>query len=115
MTEALGHIVPLKVLVAVFVDPVGADRADGGRRQCGPGQPESLRGLAHRRREGEPGGALLHAPALRPAVPAGGFLGCLGFVVLFISLVLTDAAAYRPSLIPGEAPAMQKVHTPSGK
>jgi cytochrome c oxidase subunit IV len=36
------------------------------------------------------------------------FLVCIGFVVLFISGALTDAAAYRPSLIPGEAPAMQK-------
>ena len=42
------------------------------------------------------------------------FLGCLGFVVLFISLVLTDAAAYHPSVNPGEAPDMQKVHTPLG-
>jgi cytochrome c oxidase subunit 4 len=43
------------------------------------------------------------------------FLGCLGFVVLFISLVLTDAAAYYPSVNRGEAPDMQKVHTPFGR
>jgi cytochrome c oxidase subunit 4 len=43
------------------------------------------------------------------------FLGCLGFVVLFISGVLTDAAAYSPSLNPGQAPEMQKIHTPFGR
>jgi cytochrome c oxidase subunit 4 len=43
------------------------------------------------------------------------FLGCLGFVVLFISGVLTDAAAYSHSLTPGEAPDMQKIHTPFGR
>jgi cytochrome c oxidase subunit 4 len=42
------------------------------------------------------------------------FLGCLGFVVLFISLALTDARAYAPSLVPGQAPAMKDVHTPFG-
>lgn len=42
------------------------------------------------------------------------FLGCLGFVVLFISLALTDTRAYHPSVIPGQAPAMKDVHTPFG-
>lgn len=42
------------------------------------------------------------------------FLGCLGFVVLFISLALTDTRAYHPSVIPGQAPAMKNVHTPFG-
>jgi cytochrome c oxidase subunit IV len=42
------------------------------------------------------------------------FLGCLGFVVLFISLVLTDTRAYSPTLIPGQAPDMKQVHTPLG-
>jgi cytochrome c oxidase subunit IV len=43
------------------------------------------------------------------------FLGCLAFVVLFISLVLTDTAAYAPSMKTGQAPNMQKVHTPFGR
>ena len=43
------------------------------------------------------------------------FLGCLGFVVLFISLVLTDAADYSRSIQPGQAPSMQKVHVPFGR
>ena len=42
------------------------------------------------------------------------FLGCVGFVVLFLSLVLTDTRAYSPSVIPGQAPAMKDVHTPFG-
>jgi cytochrome c oxidase subunit IV len=43
------------------------------------------------------------------------FLGCLLFVVIFISLVLKDAQSYRPSLTPGEAPAMKDVHRPFGQ
>ncbi len=43
------------------------------------------------------------------------FLGCLAFVVLFISLVLTDAAGYSRSIQPGQAPSMQKVHVPFGR
>lgn len=43
------------------------------------------------------------------------FLGCLGFVVLFISGVLTDAQAYAPSLTPGQAPAMRGEHVPLGR
>ena len=43
------------------------------------------------------------------------FLGCLAFVVLFISLVLTDAADYSRSIQPGQAPSMQKVHVPFGR
>jgi caa(3)-type oxidase subunit IV len=42
------------------------------------------------------------------------FLGCLGFVVLFISLVLTDTRAYNPSIHPGQAPGMKGVHAPLG-
>jgi cytochrome c oxidase subunit IV len=40
------------------------------------------------------------------------FLGCLLFVVIFISLVLKDTQAYHPSVIPGEGKAMKGVHTP---
>lgn len=42
------------------------------------------------------------------------FLGCLAFVVLFISLVLTDARANFPTETTHEAPAMKDVHTPFG-
>jgi len=42
------------------------------------------------------------------------FLGCLAFVILFISLVLTDARANFPSETTREAPAMKNVHTPFG-
>lgn len=42
------------------------------------------------------------------------FLGCLGFVVLFIALVLTDTRAYAPTLLPDQAPQMKDVHTPFG-
>jgi cytochrome c oxidase subunit IV len=43
------------------------------------------------------------------------FLGCLLFVVIFISLVLKDTQSYRHSLIPSEAPAMKGVHRPFGQ
>ena len=43
------------------------------------------------------------------------FLGCLMFVVLFISLVLTDAADYSRWIQPGQAPLMQKEHVPFGR
>jgi cytochrome c oxidase subunit 4 len=42
------------------------------------------------------------------------FLGCLGFVVLFIGLVLTDLQAISPTVTPGEGPAMHGVHAPFG-
>jgi cytochrome c oxidase subunit IV len=40
------------------------------------------------------------------------FLGCLLFVVIFISLVLKDSQAYHHSVIPGEGKAMKGVHAP---
>jgi len=43
------------------------------------------------------------------------FAICLAFVVLFISLVLTDTQANRPSLLSEEAKSMQGVHTPFGR
>lgn len=43
------------------------------------------------------------------------FVGCLGFVVLFISLVLTDTQDYARQVIPGQAPGMKSVHTPFGE
>jgi cytochrome c oxidase subunit 4 len=42
------------------------------------------------------------------------FLGCLAFVVLFISGVLTDSHAYRHQIIPGEGSGMKDFHTPLG-
>ena len=115
MSEALGHIVPLKVLAAVFVTllaltalTVAAASVDLGNLNLYvalliAGVKASLVVLY-----------FMHLRYDRPFLLVV-FIGCLGFVVLFISLVLTDAAAYRPSLTPGEAPAMQKVHTPLGK
>jgi cytochrome c oxidase subunit IV len=43
------------------------------------------------------------------------FLGCLLFVVIFISLVLKDSQTYHSSQIPGQAPAMKNVHQPFGQ
>jgi cytochrome c oxidase subunit 4 len=42
------------------------------------------------------------------------FLGCLMFVVLFISAVLTDDSAYRHQVSNGEGDEMKKVYTPMG-
>jgi cytochrome c oxidase subunit 4 len=115
MTEALSHVVPMKVLAAVFVTllaltalTVAAAGVDLGNLNLYvalliAGVKASLVVLY-----------FMHLRYDRPFLLVV-FIGCLGFVVLFISLVLTDAAAYRPSLIPGEAPAMEKVHKPLGK
>ena len=43
------------------------------------------------------------------------FLGCLAFVVLFISLVLTDTQSYQPSVLPGQAQSMKDVYQPFGR
>jgi cytochrome c oxidase subunit IV len=43
------------------------------------------------------------------------FATCLAFVVLFISLVLTDTQALRATHIPEEAEGMRQVHTPFGQ
>lgn len=37
------------------------------------------------------------------------FLGCLGFVTLFISLALLDTKAYQPSMNPGQGAGVEKV------
>ena len=115
MTEALAHVVPMKVLAAVFVIllaltalTVAAAGVDLGNLNLYvalliAGVKASL--------------VVLYFMYLRYDRPflLVVFLGCLGFVVLFISLVLTDAAAYYPSVNRGEAPDMQKVHTPFGR
>jgi cytochrome c oxidase subunit IV len=114
-TDSLSHVVPLKILTAVFVTlllltalTVAAAGVDLGNLNLYvalliAGVKASLVVLY-----------FMHLRYDRPFLLIV-FFGCLGFVVLFISLVLTDAATYRPLLIPGEAPAMQKVHTPLEK
>jgi cytochrome c oxidase subunit IV len=109
--ESLAHVVPLKVLAAVFavllmltaltVIVAGVDLGNLNLYVALSiaGVKASLVVLY-----------FMHLRYDRPFLLVV-FLGCLGFVVLFISLVMTDAAAYRPSLLPGEAPAMQKAHT----
>ncbi len=110
----LAHILPMKVLTAVFVAlvaltvlTVAVSRVDLGNMNLYTalaiaGVKATLVVLY-----------FMHLRYDRPFLLVV-FVGCLAFVVLFISVVLTDARAYFPSVNPGEAPAMQGVHTPFG-
>ncbi len=111
---ALGHVVPVKVLAAVFgallaltVLTVAVARVDLGNLNLYVAL--AIAGVKATL-------VVLYFMHLRYDRPFNlvVFLGCLAFVVLFISLVLTDTRAYAPSMIPGQAPAMRDVHTPFG-
>jgi cytochrome c oxidase subunit 4 len=113
-SPALGHVVPLGTLAAVFVALVALTGLTVAAANVDLGNLNLYIALAV-------AGAkaalvvlyFMHLRYDRPFLMVL-FLGCLGFVVLFISLVLTDAAAYSPSIHPGEAPGMKGVHTPFG-
>ena len=111
----LGHIVPLKVLTAVFlalvlltVLTVAASRVD-----LGPLNLYLALGIAGTK-------ALLvvlyfiHLRYDRPFLLIV-FAGCLVFVVGFIALVLKDTESYQHTVLPGQAQSMQNVHTPFGR
>ena len=111
---ALGHVVPLGVLAAVFAAlclltglTVAAASVDLGNLNLYVAL--AIAGL-------KASLVVLYFMHLRYDRPFNMvvFLGCLGFVVLFISIVLTDTRAYSPSLVPGQAPLMKEVHTPFG-
>jgi len=112
---SIGHVVPLKVLAAVFVTLLALTALTVAAAGVNLGNLNLYVALTI---AGVKASLVvlyfMHLRYDRPFLLVV-FIGCLGFVVLFISLVLTDAAAYRPSLTPGEAPAMQKVHTPLGR
>jgi cytochrome c oxidase subunit IV len=114
-SEAISHVVSLKTLVAVFAALLALTALTVAAAGVDLGNLNLYAALAI---AGVKAGLValyfMHLRYDRPFLSVE-FLGCLGFVVLFISLVLTDAAACRPSLIPGEAPAMQKVYTPLGR
>ncbi|MGA2618188.1 MAG: cytochrome C oxidase subunit IV family protein [Thermoguttaceae bacterium] len=110
----LAHVVPLRVLAAVFVAlvlltvlTVAVARIDLGNLNLYAAL--AIAGLKATL-------VVLYFMHLRYDRPFNLmlFLGCLGFVVLFISLVLTDRQAYSGSMLPGQAPAMRNVHTPLG-
>jgi cytochrome c oxidase subunit 4 len=110
----LGHVVPLKVLAAVFlallvltVVTVAVTAVELGNLNLYVAL--AIAGLKATL-------VVLYFMHLRYDRPFHlvVFLGCLGFVVLFISLVLTDTRAYSPSMLPGQAPQMKDVHTPFG-
>ena len=113
--HALAHIVPPKVLGAVFAALVLLTVATVAVANVDLGSMNIYAALGIARRQGHAGGALLHAPALRPAVqpdhhsrlPA--VRGSLHF-----------AGAERHGNVPpfahsGEAPSMKEVHAPLGR
>jgi cytochrome c oxidase subunit IV len=111
----LAHVVPMKILAAVFaalvlltIVTVAATEVDLGRFNLYvalaiAGVKASLVALY-----------FMHLRYDRP-FNAVVFLGCLLFAVIFISMVLTDTQAYFPSISTGQAPDMQGVHTPFGR
>lgn len=112
--SGLGHIVPLKVLAAVFFALLVLTGVTVGAAHVNLGNLNlyvalSIAGVKATL-------VVLYFMHLRYDRPFNlvVFLGCLGFVVLFISAVLTDTRAYAPSMIPGQAPSMRDVHKPLG-
>ncbi len=113
--SAPGHVVPMRVLATVFgllvlltALTVAAAEVDLGRFNLYvalgiAGLKASLVALF-----------FMHLRYDRP-FHAVVFLGCLLFVVIFISIVLTDTQTYFPSISSEQAPAMQAVHTPFGR
>ena len=112
--QGLGHVVPVKILVAVFlallvltVLTVAITKVDLGNLNLYVAL--AIAGVKATL-------VVLYFMHLRYDRPFNlvVFLGCLAFVVLFISLVLTDTRSYSPTLDPGQAPKMKEVHTPFG-
>ena len=111
---ALGHVVPMKVLSAVFGALVALTVLTVAAAHVDLGNLNLYVALAIAGAKATL--VVLYFMHLRYDRPFNlvVFVGCLAFVVLFISLVLTDTQAYSPSVIPGQAPAMKDVHTPFG-
>ncbi len=110
----LAHVVPLRVLVAVFAALVLLTLLTVAVADVDLGNFNLYAALAIAGLKGSL--VVLYFMHLRYDRPFNLmlFMGCLGFVVLFISLVLTDRQAYSGSVLPGQAPAMRDVHTPLG-
>jgi cytochrome c oxidase subunit IV len=113
--EALAHVMPMRVLAAVFaalvlltVLTVAASKVDLGNLNL-----YVALGIAGCKATL----VVLYFMHLRYDQPFNliFFLGCLLFVVVFISLVLTDTQAYQHLLTPGQAPGMKGGHEPFGQ
>jgi cytochrome c oxidase subunit 4 len=113
-SSSLGHVVPLGVLVAVFAVLVALTLLTVAAASVDLGNLNLYIALAIAGTKATL--VVLYFMHLRYDRPflLVLFLGCLGFVVLFISLVLTDTRAYNPSIQPGEAPGMKGVYSPLG-
>lgn len=110
----LGHIIPLKILVAVFVALLGLTVLTVAATQIDLGAGNLYLALAIAGTKATL--VVLYFMHLRYDRPFNlvVFLGCLAFVVLFISVVMTDTRAYAPQITPGQAPAVRSTHTPLG-
>jgi cytochrome c oxidase subunit 4 len=113
--HALSHVVPLKVLAAVFgalVLLTGVTVAVAGIHL---GSMNIYVALAIAGVKATL--VVLYFMHLRYDQPFNRivFLGCLLFVVIFISMVLKDTEMYHPTMTREQAPAMQGVHQPLGR
>jgi cytochrome c oxidase subunit IV len=112
--HALAHVVPLSVLAAVLAALVVLTAATVAVATVDLGSLNIYAALAIAGVKATL--VVLYFMHLRYDRPFNRvvFLGCLLFVVIFISLVLKDEQAQRHSLITGqEAPAVK--HTPLGR
>jgi cytochrome c oxidase subunit 4 len=113
--HALAHVVPLRVLAAVFVALVlltGVTVAVAGV-DLGSMNLFVALGIAGVKATL----VVLYFMHLRYDRPFNRivFLACLLFVVIFIGGVLQDTRMYHPEIIPGQAPQMKDVHQPFGR
>lgn len=105
-THGIGHVMPMRILVAVFLSlvvltfiTVAITWVDLGNFNLYAallvaGIKAALVVLF-----------FMHLLYDRP-FNAVVFLGCLVFVVLFISLAMTDSSAYHKQILPGQAPGV---------
>ena len=112
--QGLGHVVPMRVLASVFAALVALTILTVAASKVDLGNLNLYVALAIAGVKATL--VVLYFMHLRYNQPFNlvVFLGCLAFVVLFISLVLTDTRIYHPSIAPGEAPAMKGIHSPFG-
>lgn len=113
--HALSHVVPLKVLAAVFVALVLLTGVTVAMAGVNLGSLNIYVALAIAGVKATL--VVLYFMHLRYDQPFNRivFMGCLLFVVIFISMVLKDTEMYRPTMTQEQAPAMQGVHQPLGR
>ena len=110
----VAHVVPMRVLTAVFVALVLLTALTVAASEIDLGKLNLYAAMAIAGTKATL--VVLYFMHLRYDRPFHlvVFLGCLLFVVLFIGLTLTDIQASSSAVIPGQGSAMRGIHTPLG-